>query len=401
MKKLLTVAFGMLFVAGFAFGQSNVSDVDQVGNGNAATVTQAGSSHESYISQNTWGDGHTATVEQSGGSGNFSDILQDQRSAEAYVDQIGSSNESRLKQSGPNSADITQDGEGNILGSYSNLANRAYQKNGTSFPNDNNTLVLDQAGSGNKAGMWQEHHAQTEIHQDGTDNESYVYQSGSAAGPLNKVLVYQDGTANYSDIHQDGEGNKAGYGAYGHDNMLTATQDGYDNQAAVDEYRWKDADNYNNTVHISQSNNSAGLGSRAYMQMKGDNNTVNVSQSGSWNQVRDGGMFPDVDAEVLLSDPSAFFKYEGDGSTITFTQNGNQNVVSGEVHNSGLDMDINQQGNVNQTFMTVGTTGILTGNMIDVDQVGNSNTATLSIESNSNTATVNQVGNNNSASITQ
>ena len=154
MKKASTLFVAMMLSAGMAFAQNNNASVTQAGDNNLATVGQMGSDHEAVVSQDTWGTGHTAEVSQSGGSNSYSYIEQNQRGAEAFVTQIGSDNRSSLKQSGPNLATITQEGNDNILGQYSNLSKKAFQKNGTSFANDMNWLTLNQTGNDNLAGVW-------------------------------------------------------------------------------------------------------------------------------------------------------------------------------------------------------------------------------------------------------
>src|SRR5690554_6715343 len=177
MKQVSTLIVAILLTAGMACAQNGGNDaaVTQTGNGNNATVDQQGSSHGVVIDQDTWGDGHNAEVYQNSGSSNSADILQDQRGADAYVEQIGSNNVAGLKQSGPNDANISQVGDGNRLGSYNNIANRAFQKNGTSFAGDMNWLDLDQVGNSNDAGVWQEHHGEVTIYQAGDNNASRAY----------------------------------------------------------------------------------------------------------------------------------------------------------------------------------------------------------------------------------
>ncbi|HYW97139.1 MAG TPA: hypothetical protein VE870_16220, partial [Bacteroidales bacterium] len=66
MKKLLTVAFGMLFVASFAFAQ-NTADLTQTGDSNDGAIGQVGSGNTGDILQNaTFGDGNFADIDQTG-----------------------------------------------------------------------------------------------------------------------------------------------------------------------------------------------------------------------------------------------------------------------------------------------------------------------------------------------
>lgn len=68
MKKLTTLTVTLFFAAGITFAQNNGATVNQTGNGNNATVEQTGQLHQSSITQNTWGAGHTAVVNQNSGT---------------------------------------------------------------------------------------------------------------------------------------------------------------------------------------------------------------------------------------------------------------------------------------------------------------------------------------------
>lgn len=294
MKKINFLAAALL-CGGVAFAQSNSSQTTQNGNGNSADVDQTGSSNSSIINQTqSFNGGHTADVTQEGTS-NLSDLLQDQSSAQATVIQKGGAdNEVRLKQSGNNEAsDIYQEGSRNIVGSYSNIANRAFQKNGTgSFPNDKNTLDIEQIGEDNKIGLWQEHHATASlIKQEGDFNEAYIYQSGAPQNAIQSVSLTQTGDDHYADMNFYGEGNdfsltqtgnaNVGDNGLGNEvdldvtgdgNMGTLSQDGTENYGDIDV-----TGSNNLTVDLMQD----GTGNDAFMSITGDDNSMSVSQTGS------------------------------------------------------------------------------------------------------------------------
>lgn len=287
MKKLTTLLFVLVFASSMAVAQ-NTATTNQNGNnnditvtqeqdgggGNVATVNQDGDDSEAIIDQtSSFGSGHTATINQGASSVlNFADILQDQANAEATVNQEGAGeNEVRLKQSGYNVANVNQDGEGNRLGSYSDISNdRAFQKNGTGlFADGFNLLNLDVQGDNNDVGILQEANTEADIDvfNSSMGNEIKVYQKGENGGNLtmadvnvddawsNNVDIYQGDTgpgigentatvnlnyhdSNIIDINQLAEGNTAtvnmGDGSvFGSANTATITQNSSDNVATV------------------------------------------------------------------------------------------------------------------------------------------------------------------------
>jgi hypothetical protein len=365
----------ILLSVSIVFAQSNVSTSTQIGNGNSATVDQAGSQHESIIYQDTWGTGHTAVVNQNSGAENFSDLLQDQRGAEAYVDQIGSSNTSGLKQSGPNTANIYQQGDGNVLGSYTDFTGKAFQKNGTSFSDDSNVLDLDQLGNTNTAGTWQEHHAEATIMQNGNRNEAILYQSGQATGDLNLATIKQNGDDNSSDIYQFGEGNSAS-ALSGHANYVSnlnnvVMKQVCDANTASFSLLWGDG----NEADINQ------LGSSNYTEYSvgyGDDNIATMKVTGDFNRTRFGITAP--------------WGSQSSDNELSITKTGNYNYVSGSVVGDQNDITLVQEGNSNRigtswyTNDGVNITGDL--NTVNVSQLSDGNSSINTVTGNNNTISV-------------
>lgn len=375
MKTLITLTTALLFTAGSVFAQSNDATVSQQGDDNSALVDQEGSNHEAIIDQDTWGEGHTAEVDQHSGTDNFTNILQDQRNAEAYVEQAGSNNESRLKQSGPNLAEINQAGNNNILGQYDDLSKNAFQKNGTSFADDKNWLDLDQLGDGNTAGVWQEHHGEVTISQEGDNNDSRAYQSGTRAESLNSSSTSMTGNDNSTDTYQDGEGNSASIniGPYLSDlNTIEMDQNGDDNDASFS-VQMGDG----NDISIDQDGSS---NYSEYSVKYGDDNTITADVDGTSNRTRFS-----IDTE---------WGGMSSGNTLSVTKSGDSNYLSGSIEGDNNSVTVLQDGNGN----SVGTSWYTKDG---VDITGDSNTVDISQTSDNNSAYTSMTGNSNTATITQ
>lgn len=383
MKKLFTIAIGMLFVAAFAFGQSNQSTVTQNGSSNDASVDQTGPSNVSIIDQDqSFGGGHTAVVNQTsnpGAAGNLADLWQNQSSAEAYVTQVGASNQARSKQSGYNVLNVEQVGNGNVLGQYNDYSGRAFQKNGGGyFATDMNQLDLTQHGDANMAGTWQEHHAEAAIVQSGNENAGRVYQSGSPFGTINSASIDQNGDYNVADLHQFGDGNSAtaylGHPNYTSNlNKATVDQTGDGNNASFSMFMGD-----NNTASISQNGND---NNSEYSVKYGDENTITANVQGDQNRTRlhinaDWGM-------------------KSSGNTVTVTKTGFKNYVAGAINGDGNVVTITQTGDNNRVGTSWYTTGdgvSITGNAnnVTIDQMSNGNQTFQTINGDGNTISVSQ-----------
>jgi len=239
----------LLFTAGMAIGQNNEAIIDQLEDGNVATIGQVGTDHYASIDQDgkegqLQGTGHKAYIEQLGlngtGSGvnNEATVEQDYFVGSnpvfhtAFIDQWGDGNKAYVEQEGNQNggtADMFQNGIENYAG--------VYMIHG-------NTFEADQVGDYNRiegvpgGGAY------------GNEPEDVAYQQGgSASGAMYTMDFDQMGNNNLiqalqqrstgggeSTISQTGDWNTAlsfqnrGDGLY---DVINITQNGYENDAVV------------------------------------------------------------------------------------------------------------------------------------------------------------------------
>lgn len=379
MKKIIGILYIIFLIhIGSSYAQGNISETTQSGNNNQAMVSQIGSSHESMISQNTWGEGHQAIVGQSSGNDNFSSIQQTQRKAEAYITQSGSQNQSRLSQAGPNEAKVLQEGEQNILGQYNEHGKNAYQKNGTSFSDDVNWLDLHQNGTANKTGIWQEHHGKIEIAQFGDYNESDVYQKANpAGGKLTEAYIHQEGSSNNTNIRQVGENDNAWVNIIGNNNDFYISQTGNNASLRLETMGNDNTGNFwQNMVLASSSGSSAYSSIDAYIH--GDKNMIDATQNGARNRLKINIINDSYgnDLYIMQNGDQGFPGYadinvhiEGDLNNVSLTQDGNFNKIGSFDGAPGVDITGNQ-------------------NSVQINQMGNWNSATAIINGDFNKANI-------------
>ena len=342
MKKLLTVAVAMLFVAGFAFGQGNVADIAQDGNSNSAAVAQAGASHEAYIDQ--FGT-NVAEVDQYGGDDNYADIDQGAAGSAisdpgtpsyngdwiggAYIEQNGSDNDASItvRRSGAG-ASIFQEGS----------RNEAHQDLGSTQHRTTNWnrmgLDIDQIGDDNYAdqktmfsfGMFGiqgmalvqegDKNTATQLSRGGTYATMEVYQYGSrnnnpsesgnafdlsAVGFDPFALPWTEKPSGEFTQYQNGSRGTAHLEIHGNDNNAAQSQEytvwgvGGDNDACLDitgdlndaaqgqlgEYNYSDVDvmGSSNVVGTSQ----LGDDNAADIFLNGSSNVAGINQVGNSN----------------------------------------------------------------------------------------------------------------------
>jgi hypothetical protein len=405
----------MVLAASFAIAQTSVINQTTTGSGasNSAIVTQTGD-NESTINQTTWGTGHQAIVTQVQdieGTKNISDVLQDQRGAEVNINQEGAANVAKLKQSGPNTADIDQIGTGNVLGSYANYTGMAFQKNGTSFSDDNNQLWVTQTGDRNKAGVSQEHHGSANIDQFGSDNQARVKQTGIAGDVINTVEVLENGDFNNAGISQTGEGNTgilwlndANVGK-ATNNILNVTQSGDANRLDYKIRRGDIGGSYN-TLDVTQTGNghlnriavdgnhngvtivsNGNVGGSIYSGNKGDwSIQTGASLGGPWNTTSNGNS---LDINAQGSNNTATGKIAGNRNDVVIAQNGSGNFVGTAwtmqdgvvIQSSDNDVTLVQNGDANKVTVLQKTGDFNVVNLTqdggadaDIVQNGNHNT---------------------------
>lgn len=227
MKKLITLLVAIVLTAGTAFGQDNVTDLNQPGNDNIATVYQNGFDNLTEVLQ----------------SGNMNEVVVDQLSSEfpprgmtASVVQSGNHNsgEINMKEHNIHFSTLRQTGNWNIA----------------KIVHERNTNI-------------------SEVYQTGDRNEvnSRVHAVGSS------IFVRQSGNDNYAE--QDLGRNDVAGG----NNIFEIYQIGNNNEA----YQYLDVDSHmvdaNNLSEIRQAGNfNAGM-----TVQSGNGHTANINQPGNGN----------------------------------------------------------------------------------------------------------------------
>jgi hypothetical protein len=270
----------------------------------------------------------------------------------AYVNQIGNDNKAHTELTGGVDNNWTytrQNGNSNI--GY-------VQAKG-----DGNMISLYQYGDENEAG----------------EDPWYADPDGDN---IHNVGILVEGNNNIAQEYQNGYKNKATYAVYGYSNMFYGTQVGDENTYKIDQYNWKDVENYQNFVTVYQQGNL----NEAYGKLKGDMNNIHFYQYGDENMIEG------------LTTPELMF--EGDNSQVIISQYGTENTARGEIHNMSGDVNVYQSGMNNLTEVHIGNS-LLWHNMVDVDQMGADNYTNVQQTTNGNHATVYQNGNSNSSTVIQ
>jgi len=260
MKKFLTLAFALVFSTGIAFAQDNDSSIDQVGNGNGATVTQAGADNESTIEQFAQGTSSgqpvaaSATVTQTGDD-NVSHLDQNAffGDHEATITQVGDENYSAINtQNGGGTAEVYMEGDRNQLVAWDR--NTDFDASGAANQKNDNVFDLDILGSDNTVGMRQEFATAT-VNLDGSGNIVSLSQKSAASGvaaDYHKATIDVDGGDNMISVWQGPDWGASGVNNVadvdllngssfntvdirqrGSDNLSTVMVDGMNNTATV------------------------------------------------------------------------------------------------------------------------------------------------------------------------
>ncbi|MFO8028241.1 MAG: hypothetical protein R6U28_00095, partial [Cyclonatronaceae bacterium] len=109
MKNVLTLLIAILFTAGMTFAQEHESYINQIGDGNTATVDQGVGNNDSF-------DGYANVKQQ--GNNNVSLLTQNgpQSFHHAVIEQVGNSNSSDIStQNGGGYALVYMEGNSNVL----------------------------------------------------------------------------------------------------------------------------------------------------------------------------------------------------------------------------------------------------------------------------------------------
>ena len=223
MKKL-TFLFAMVFAASMAMAQTNVSDVDQTGVDQTATVDQQGSLNNSYILQED--KDNVATVSQinsTDGKTVNSDIKQTGKDNEASVKQHHNGN-----QAGGLDAWIIQSGD----------HNKAIQQQGPHGQMGDTYAKIDQSGDHNLAEQYQVKYGNDAlIEQTGSWNTARQAQDRSlpadAEGSMNDASIFQSGWFNMAEQEQNGWSNDVKAEQTGNGNKSSQVQNAWVSTASV------------------------------------------------------------------------------------------------------------------------------------------------------------------------
>lgn len=326
----------------------NVSNINQTGSGSSATqasVQQGGGiGNQSDVMQtNTSGSGNPveAYVNQFG-TDNVSYVNQDIDDSVAEVFQTGTNNQGRVEQLGivNNFGSIDQTGANNRSVIQQNLGGGGSDNIATSVQTSvfglGHDSVIRQTGSGSNASATQlGGGGESAIAQNGGLNQatyldigffntSYMRQRRTGADG-HTADVFQAGADNFSELGQDGSGNNAVVTQLGAFNNSDVQQDGNDNDASVTQGASSNADSVinqngnDNTATVAQN----GLGSlfgadESYILQAGNDHNATVTQSRGFGF---GSLFGGANISTVTQVGAV-------GSTANVTQNGAGNWAS-------------------------------------------------------------------------
>lgn len=374
MKKV-SLFLGIMLAANFAMAQ-NTATVNQTGDNGQAIVTQGGTLNAAAVTQvetasNLPSGIQKATVKQTGTSNNAI-VSQTETGGgnhgtnKAYIEQIGSSNQSVQSTYAPNynsGQDVWgyQNGENNILnqtwqGGYTNsfnasmTGNRNHVIQGWNASNSHGYVTIN--GSDNHAtqGLYGDNEGYSigiKIDQAGDFNNATQEFRGGAQGHNNVGLINQ--------IHDNNTANQT---VNGFDVFAIIDQIGYDNIA-------------NQTI-----TGIANFSSIKYIEVKqtGDDNTAEQTVLGNSNQAK---------FTQTGNNNEARTSQIGNLSNVQVLQQGNSNIVGGvdatnnatlatAVFNNGASMDAKQYGDNNKLYVnTAGTLNVTQDNSLTGTQTGN------------------------------
>lgn len=386
---ILAAAFGL---AGVANAQSNTANVDQTGNSNEATATQSQSS------------GSTADIDQSGDDN------------EATAIQIGGANSATINQSGAdggNTVSSTQTGTNTLIATQSIGGNGLT----SSQTGAGNFAEVEQRTSTTRGGAPTGGH-EADITQNGAGNEISLRQSfgSNSQGPAG---------AHEATLNQQGDGNLIGGEV--DDDLVPSVQDSRSERIAfVDQVGDNNEARFTNGANldidqIGDGNfaTSSGGGTIVINQDGDDNDAINqgnnatILQTGDLNYARskaDQNSHTTSQTQTGSSNSSDFFGFRSQNNLSTSVQIGDWNKNSVNWNENGANTTtIDQSSAVGITeaegnFASVefdDPQGSSTGNTVDVDQTGLSNSATVFMNTGGNTADVMQSGNSNTAIVNQ
>ena len=342
---------------GGAAGGKNEASITQQGVGN----NQAGKADEpgGAIDQGadySWGAGNKLTISQNGGNlkvGVTGELVSDGQGFQgAGVDQYGNKN----------SANVTQTGSGNTVGS---ILQQNYDANVAG-----NVLTIEQSNSGNKV----DYAGQKYVANNGVDaaNVATLTFTGQnngtnglegSAGQAEKygagAAIAGAGSSSSNGVWQVGAGNKIGLSVGGNDTRFAIRQTGASNEA----------------LGLTITGNQTSLA----INQDGQRNKATVSALGSGSDENNIGIFQ------KQTDNTATVTVVGSLSAVGVRQDGIWNESTVNASGDGNNLFHAQKGNFN--IATTTATG--DGNYVNTDQDGNNNVATVKITGNNNNSDIN------------
>ena len=381
MKKASTLFVAMMLSAGMAFAQSNDASITQEGDDHSATIEQIGLDNAAYVDQTDGGSNGDATAEVSQQGDNNSVNLRQRAfygfpdQSDATITQIGNNN--RVQGTSASSA-FYQNQPGGILDVYMNGDNNKLYSLRTEAQKNGNEFLLDITGSDNNVGMKQEFStADVDISGDqndvtlsqlshGANWDQSLYSSAtvSLTGDENDVSVDQNGVAHDASVS---------VGPYASNmNIVSIDQIGDANDASFS-VQMGDA----NDVDIAQD------GSANYSEYSvkyGSSNMITADISGVGNRTRLG-----IDAG---------WGSMSSGNILSVTKTGDNNYLSGSIEGSSNTVTVLQDGTGNRIgtswYTNDGINISGSSNMVDISQMSDNNSASVSVTGSNNSATIHQ-----------
>lgn len=292
-------------VAASGTNESTIDQTTQNGgaaHGNAASVIQSGGSqNESNITQNKRGQGDALQAEVvQNGNKNRSDVKQDLSfGATAKVYQDGDRNLSRVTQLGAdnNGAEVNQTGNdhrsiveqgtnpggadnNNAFVTQNNTANQSFVRQQW----DNNLATVNQNGNNGMSQIWQQSDSNMATLTDtGSDNTSYIRQGDQGHGDSNRANVEQHGISGLSHVYQYGDSNIAEVTQRGDGDVSWIIQSGDNKKAIVEQKGSGTAGAEFNESYILQQGSGAHIAevTQYHDPSNGYNNVSTVTQLGA------------------------------------------------------------------------------------------------------------------------
>ena len=243
MKRTLIVMFALVFIGSFAFAQDHESYIQQIGDGNTATVDQGVGNNDNFDAY--------ANVKQEGNN-NVSILDQNgpQSFSHAVIEQIGHYNSSDISTSnGGGYALVYMQGNSNVLELEQKGAFVAERENWFNLHIEGNSNIIDAGqertwanielyGSGNDVDLTQRaadvsNGHSTNIRAWGSNNTFDVVQFGEAGGTggegnIANVTLYSESNWNTIDVTQNGSHLISITDIHGSGNTVNVTQMGAD-----------------------------------------------------------------------------------------------------------------------------------------------------------------------------